>query len=266
MNFKVSIADIIISFEIDYLPFNNKMKEILKKFITESSEYDIQVKLNKVDNYEIINDRWDYSITSIKNNIMKIKKWDIYGKIDFIKNTASFKVHKDSDNFFLILKTILLNFLPKFNGLLLHSSSVAISNYGIIGSGISGSGKSTFAKKLESEGCTIIHDEITLIRKINNKFNIYSTPFNYNPKHIVNYLPEKELKKIFFLKRKSNYYSGNIDKKNFYKEILKLIFGYNQTNKYTYNLILNILNELYDNITIKELSFNLNDSLMDKIL
>ncbi len=266
MSFQVSIANIIISFEIDYQLFNNKMKQILKDFIIENSEYDIFVKLIKIDDYELINGKWDYFITNINDDIMIIKKWDIHGEINYIENTANFLIHKDSNNFFLIIKTILLNFLPKFNALLLHSSSIINDNYGIVGSGISGSGKSTFAKKLKSEGCTILHDEITLIRKLNEKFYIYPTPFNYNPKHIVNFLPKKELKKIFILKRKSNYYLKNIDKKKFYQEILKLIFGYNNTDKYTYNLILNILNQIYNNVTVDELSFNLNEPLKDIIL
>jgi hypothetical protein len=141
------------------------------------------------------------------------------------------------------------------------------NEFGIIGSGVSGSGKSTFAKKLELEGFTILHDEITLIRKINSRFYIYPTPFNYNPKHIVNFSPAKELKYLFFLKQEQNYYTKDINLKDFNKKILKVIFSNTKLRIKYFDIILDLINAIYfSKIIKKEISFNLSESLINHIL
>jgi len=87
-NIKISIAEIIISFEFDYLPFEKKINDILENFIVETDKVDIDIKLNKTESYSLVNERWDYFITNIKdNNIAIIKKWDINGELNINKNT-----------------------------------------------------------------------------------------------------------------------------------------------------------------------------------
>jgi len=264
---KISIADIIISFELEYEEFRKKLKEVLAKFIVKSDRVDLKIKLNKVETYKLIDGNWDYFDISLNNSKeLKISKWDINGKLNKDKTQGEFDIHKDIINFYPLIKFIILNISSKFNTILLHSSSMVNKDYALVASGVSGSGKSTFAKKLEEEGFIILHDEITLIRKINSSFYIYPTPFDYNPKHIVNFSQARKLKTIFFLKRKEEKYIKNISLKKFYKEILKVILAYEINRVKDYNKNLDIVNELYKAVKVKELSFDINKTLVDKIL
>jgi len=267
MNIKISIAEIIISFEFSYRPFEKEFKKILKKFIVKTDKSDINIKLIRTKSYKIINNDISYFKKDIINDeIATLLKWDINGELNLNLNTGIFHVYRKKPDFLTILKFILLNFIPQFNALLLHSSSIAINNnFAVVGSGISGSGKSTFAKKLESEGGIIIHDEITLVRKVNNSFYVYPTPFNYNPKHIVNFLEPQKLKSIFFLKQSKDKYIKDISLKNFYKEIFKVIFSNKKMKTKNYELVINIIEDLYNDVKIKELSFDLSKKIIETL-
>lgn len=265
-NIKISIADIIISFDFNYQPFKTKIKKILDKFIVKSDKIDISIQLNKVNKYKIYNNDMGFVKTDIiDNRLVTLLKWDINGSLDTYNNNGTFNIYKDSTDLLYLLKFILTNFLHKYNALLLHSSSIINEDFGLVGSGVSGSGKTTFAKKLETEGFTILHDEVTLVRNIDSFSYIYPSPFNYNPKHIVSFSAPKKLKSLFILKKNKENYSKKITLKNFYKEIYKVILS-NKINQIDfYDNIFEIVNKLYENVEIKELSFNLNENLIEKL-
>jgi hypothetical protein len=86
--------------------------------------------------------------------------------------------------------------------LLVHACSILNGGCGYVFTGPSGSGKSTVA--LLSSAYTVLNDEISLIKKEGDCYNIYATPFN-------GYCRLKQnmsgpLKKIFILKQDSRHY------------------------------------------------------------
>lgn len=75
---------------------------------------------------------------------------------------------------------ILHSILPFHGRLMLHSSSVALDNYGVAFSAPSGTGKSThsqFWKEL-FDGCVAINDDTPLIYNNGNGFNICGSPWS----------------------------------------------------------------------------------------
>ena len=56
----------------------------------------------------------------------------------------------------------------------LHSTSVAIEDYGVAIFGESGSGKSDLALRLIDSGATLISDDITLFSKLDKNIDLYS--------------------------------------------------------------------------------------------
>ena len=263
---KISIAEIIISFQFDYQPFEAELIRIFSKFIVKTQKSDVDINLKMLEEYKSIDGKYDYLITDIKNNTATIKKWDINGELNIKTNKGVFEINNEFITFFPLVKFIFLNIFPQYNAFLLHSSTVINNEFGIVASGVSGAGKTTFAKKLEKENFIILHDEITLIRKINNSFNVFPNPFTQNKKHFVNFSSLKPLKYIFILEQNKEFFNKNISLKLFIKEMLKLILSYDKIKNENYNLILDFITDLYNEITVRKLSFDLNSKLSDKIL
>lgn len=110
------------------------------------------------------------------------------------KTIKSFKIF---DFFF---KTAIAALFLKNDGFFLHSSSFLHNGQGLIFAGKKGSGKSTILKL--ASGFKPLNDDFSIIRKDNNIFYIYSSPF-----HEKNPIPKTDIKapvnKVFFLSKAS---------------------------------------------------------------
>ncbi len=270
MNIKISIANIIISFCFDDEKFLHIIQKDFKNFILKTQKEDISVKLVKVSDYEMIDGKWNYFFVTKQEQKYFIKKWDINGYLE--DKNGYFEIHEDVLNFHQLLKFILNISLPNYEGLMLHASTSVNSFGAIIAAGISGSGKSTFAKKLKKETAMfednekyeIIHDEITILRKEGSCFWAYPSPFNHNPKHIVNYSEPKKVKYLLFLKRNDEK-TSKISKLRYYKEIFKVIFSYDTNSLSQYEHFFNNIEKLYLSTNIMIFNYSLDDCLVEKI-
>ncbi len=91
---------------------------------------------------------------------------------------------------------LMLNILPNKSGVILHGCGMIVDNNGIVFCGCSGSGKSTLAD-IWKEHSIILGDERIIVRRIENNFWIYGTPWHKNvqmcsPKRAI-------LKKIYII-------------------------------------------------------------------
>jgi hypothetical protein len=145
------------------------------------------------------------------------------------------------------IKIILILLILKKGGLVLHCSAVYKNNVGYIFCGVSGSGKTTIAKRLYEYKYVILNDEINAVMpEQNNNYIIYPLPFSRheNFKYINN--DSALLKKIFIF---------NLDKtkkKNFNKKLMLLnnVFLPPMSDIYL-NMILKNIYKLEENIPIE---------------
>lgn len=111
------------------------------------------------------------------------------------------------------LETLALNrllaerFLRNYNAMLFHCSAIKYKNGAYLFTAPSGTGKSThvsYWKRLLGEKAVIINDDKPIIRKIDNKFYVYGSP--WNGKHNLGENVRAELKAVCTLTRaKENY-------------------------------------------------------------
>lgn len=80
----------------------------------------------------------------------------------------------------LIFKKVIRKTLDKYNGFFFHSSAISFDNKGLLFTAPSGTGKSTHTalwKKKYGNRVKIINDDKPLIRKIDNSFVAFGTPW-----------------------------------------------------------------------------------------
>ena len=108
----------------------------------------------------------------------------------------------------------------KKDGVLIHSSSLEMDGAGYVFIGPGRAGKSTVARLLEPDN--ILSDETTLVRKVDNSYNIFSNPW-WNAAHNIKiYDPKRpvRLKALFFIKKSEKTKLKRID----YKVALTRLF------------------------------------------
>jgi len=97
------------------------------------------------------------------------------------------------------MELLLMHYLAKERGVILHACGIVIGDRGILFLGESGAGKSTLARMWDQEnGIDILSDDRVIVRKQGREFRIYGTPWHgeaaFGSPH------EARLERIFFLK------------------------------------------------------------------
>lgn len=102
--------------------------------------------------------------------------------------------------FHILFADILLKLFDNYNGFIAHASAILKDDQAFIFLGLSGAGKSTIVKLL-SDKYQVLADDSVIIRKLNNEYYLFQTPFfekEFNFKKNINGFP---LKKIFLLSK-----------------------------------------------------------------
>ena len=100
-----------------------------------------------------------------------------------------------------LMRIIFANILPDYHGIMVHGLGIRYAGEGIAFLGRGGSGKSTLAGFYKKEKkAEILSDEHIIIRKINNKFFLYGTPWPGEGSRTC--AQKAELKRLFFIEHR----------------------------------------------------------------
>jgi hypothetical protein len=95
---------------------------------------------------------------------------------------------------------ILMHYLAKIGGMIIHSAGWRVNDSGWIFAGKSGAGKSTISNLIvEATGGTFLSDDRIIVRKIGQEYFMYGTPWPGDAGYAVN--ESVPLKGIFFLSK-----------------------------------------------------------------
>ncbi len=110
-----------------------------------------------------------------------------------LRAKEKFKELSDGEIEYLLMGALFYDKLLDFDGLMLHSSAVAVGNTAYLFSADSGVGKSTHTTLWTKciDGAVIVNDDKPAIRSVNGKLYVYGTPFS--GKH------DKSINKSFLL-------------------------------------------------------------------
>ena len=158
---------------------------------------------------------------------------------------------------------ILINLLAKGRGIMLHACGVKDSKKGCLFVGSSQAGKSTTANLWKKEkDATILSDDRIIVRKMENRFWIYGTPWHGNAK--VSSPKRAPLGKIFFLKHAKR---NSIKKIDLIEAISRLIVCSFPTfwDKEGMEFTLKFCAELAKRVSCYELGFVPDESILNFI-
>ncbi len=146
----------------------------------------------------------DIFIKKARGNVFSLGGEGFRGFFNRGKNSAYVNIDYREGVFDTFLRVLYSLLLVLNRGVLLHSLGLAKDNQGYIFIGPSSSGKTTLAKKIK--GFSVLSDELVIVRRLKERFYIFSTPFGGEYRAKVKNL-SVPLKKVFFLKRQrdSNY-------------------------------------------------------------
>ena len=127
------------------------------------------------------------------------------GKREFIKRSNGF-VWNISDIIYDFLQVLLINYLAviKKDGIFSHAMGVKeINKNGFLFVGKSETGKSTLAEIYHKYSkATVLNDDRIIVRKINNKFYIYGSPWHGDfSDYLESQIDRAKLKSILFLQK-----------------------------------------------------------------
>jgi hypothetical protein len=97
------------------------------------------------------------------------------------------------------MELLLIHYLAKERGVILHACGIVAEDRGILFLGESGAGKSTLARMWDQEnGVDILSDDRVIVRKQGREFRIYGTPWHGEAAFGIP--REAKLERIFFLR------------------------------------------------------------------
>ncbi|MEW6607295.1 MAG: hypothetical protein AB1414_07550 [bacterium] len=99
------------------------------------------------------------------------------GLVDLAQRSGklAIRMKKDVSPLETFLRICSSYFLPDFEGILLHAASITTDDKGFVFCGKSECGKTTIARL--SKKYSVFTDEISIIRRIDNTYRVFSTPF-----------------------------------------------------------------------------------------
>ncbi len=192
-----------------------------------------------------------------------IFRWDFIARIDVSKKYACILIGPAGhplaiDSIFRIATSFVA--IEK-GGFLLHSAAIISKGKAYIFAGVSGSGKSTIAK-LSMDTKDVLTDEMTLIEKNADGYNVWGTPFWGELQMSRNaYAP---LETVFILSQADYNAIVKLNTSIFIMEFMRVILFFGESYE-NYNTIINQVISFKDKVSIKELKFLPNESFWEVI-
>ena len=193
---KITIAGIcslIKSYDKEFISW---LKKRYSLFLSEKNP-DIVIDVEIKD--KIRNESTEFQIVNKKNQVF-IEDRGFKGSINLNKKSGELLLKKSHiGNFGMFFRACYSLLLISYKGFLIHAAGIIHNNNGYVFTGRSGSGKSTVAKLSNTEDFTILSDELVFVKKVEDKYRVFGTPFIGEIEKCKD--ANAELKGIFILKK-----------------------------------------------------------------
>lgn len=194
-----------------------------------------ELNFKNIKNFKYFKKRF-YYLTSSPTIAMRLtieetsKEFTLFSYPDNIQCKINKSNITSLEQLYFIITAIMQHYLIMHNIILLHASSFIQKGKAYVFSAMSGSGKSTIVNSISIKN--ILSDDIAVIKKKDQKFYVFTSPFDNKQYHTFS-SKKAILKKIFFIKQAS---FTKIVKKNTaetLQEILynTLLFWWNEIHK-----------------------------------
>ena len=135
----------------------------------------MDIRQKEEENWDKLIDEKLWIDVSYHQNRFFIRRPDLEGEIDLTSRIARVTNRAAIYSFDSFLRILYSLILVQEGGFLLHAASVVRDGQGYAFMGKSGAGKSTIAAHSPEQ--SVLSDEISLIKKVEADYRLYSTPF-----------------------------------------------------------------------------------------
>jgi len=243
----LTIADIPVSFTLPAL-FAHRLKKTLIPFIVAGKKPQARITIEILTKRDKAGKR---PIVSDLKNTLQIRRGDMAFAFDFRKMRGNLRIVPDRFVFNAFLRLFYSTLLPRKQGFLLHASAAVMKGRACAFAGVSGSGKTTMARLLPAR--VMLSDELVALRKKQDRFYLFGTPFWGEFKGKGNASPYP-LTNLFFLKKGPAMSVRSLDGKEGLPRILRCVL-YLGRNRETVLRIIGITEALFTIPAVKELTF-----------
>ncbi|MFH1459658.1 MAG: hypothetical protein ABIG64_04725 [Candidatus Omnitrophota bacterium] len=181
------------------------------------------------------------------NLIFRLKAADFRSTVNFKTKTIDARISSQAGAVSLFLRVVFSLILLENNGFLIHAAGFCdAQGKSWVFAGPSESGKTTLAKWAAANNYKVLSDELVAIRKIDDQYVLFSTPFNgeYSGQ-ITNF--QVDLKNLFFLGQKIKSQCKRLKKLDCFLNLLKNVFFFNRQIQEN-QLMINLMQELSERV------------------
>ncbi|MFA7114689.1 MAG: hypothetical protein WC214_04425 [Candidatus Omnitrophota bacterium] len=189
-------------------------------------------------------------------------------KIDVISDKNEWKL---ADVFTGFLQLFLIYYLSYTKqGIVVHSTAIKDKpnkGKGYLFAGVSGAGKSTTSKIWDknSPGVIILNDDRIILRKIKNKFYIYSTPWHGDfSDYLKNSTEHASLDKLFFIYHKKTNKAEKVPHREFFNLFYQSLFV-PFWDKENLNFVSEFMMELMEKVPCYKFGFKNNKKIIEYV-
>lgn len=168
----IQIADTTFKFHLDDPCINDQIKEKYVHFFVTGAT-DITVDTHIIREFK----EGDNFLPEMRreDNISIMERPDFHARFDPATHQCTLTLKDSIYSFEAFCRVFLADYLLQRSGFLLHASAVIRKDRGYIFTGVSGAGKSTIGA-LSPEN-VLLSDEIVIVRKREDRYWVYGTPF-----------------------------------------------------------------------------------------
>lgn len=253
-NLKISIGNISVLIQSN-TDFIAEIRDIYTNFINDGENPSIFIKVQVVTSEEFVNeltymaDSPDVNIDEF-SGLCTINWQNFHGEFNLRNREGILQCinHTGLSNFIRIIYSLIL---LEETGFLVHASSLIKNGKGYLFPGKSGAGKTTITRL--SPDAILLTDEVSLVKMVNGKFNIYGTPF-WGELAVGGENLSVPIEAVYFpVKDKKNSINSIGASKALEKLLPNVLFFVNEPK---YNLkLFNLCNDFVDHVSANELHF-----------
>jgi len=195
---KLNIADIVISIRSEKSGLEEEIASQYKGFLApDEKETDYDLTVNALPREDEVR---DIEVKSLADGF-QIQGEDFSCRWDRKKREVSAGLYPEATIVNTFLRVLFSVLLAERDGFLIHSAGVVWEGKGCLFVGPSSSGKTTTARMAQEEQkLRVLNDELVAVRKMNDRFYLYATPFKGEHDGPLEAF-RAPLEKFFFLKK-----------------------------------------------------------------
>ena len=198
----LDIAGIATTLDIADAAMARQVRERFGPFVVRAGQAPMQVAVEVVPGARFATPRAGGWVVDTVQDGERLSYRSVYdaGWIDFARGQALLQIAPETslENF---IRVLYAHLVLRDGGLLLHAAGALKNGAGYVFFGPSGSGKSTSARLSQGAGCTVLGDDLVVVRRQGERYQVHGVPFRGSERFVPLTRADAPLAGLFALRK-----------------------------------------------------------------